>query len=126
MENAYRHLVRQGVISHEEEGFLYAVGTHLDSVRVPVNGDPSTERTVSEIPPSEIQRAITRIVAESYSISEDQLTERLADLFGWKRRGHTISEVLGRSVEQLVARGAILRSHGLITRPSEMIDGGDF
>src|SRR5262249_4635438 len=83
--------------------FIWPADRAPDLVRVPTAGRPETERKVGHVPPQELDLALAHMAAEAMASAEDDLTEEVARLFGWRRRGPDIGPALGQSVERLVA-----------------------
>ena len=69
---------------------------------------------MDEIPSDELDEALIRFVAELHSVTEDELTARIASVFGWERRGPDIAEALGRAIRSLVSRRRIKRDGALL------------
>ncbi|UMP01768.1 DUF3320 domain-containing protein [Amycolatopsis sp. EV170708-02-1] len=92
-------------------GFLRARSKEMNTVRVP-GADPVTQRDVKHLPREELRLAVSRLVDEVHSISDDELMSSVARLFGWQRVGPDIRAALEGVVEGLVRAGAMDRSHG--------------
>ena len=74
--------------------FLWRPGQTLATVRIPDPDDPDTRREIDEIPPEEIDLAITRIREASAGVDDEQLISQVARLFGFDRTGDRIRAVL--------------------------------
>lgn len=94
-DTAVRALRRRGEIV-VADGFLALASQSAVIVRGGDKDDPATIRAISEIPPSELQEAIIRFVREVHPITEDELTARVAGVFGWSRRGSDIASEQAR------------------------------
>jgi transcription elongation GreA/GreB family factor/very-short-patch-repair endonuclease len=87
--------------------FIWSPAGASEHVRTPEPGRPDTERRIDHIPPQELDVAMAHMAAEAVAATADQLTESVARLFGWRRRGHDISAALDKSVKRLVAAGRL-------------------
>jgi transcription elongation GreA/GreB family factor/very-short-patch-repair endonuclease len=87
--------------------FIWPADRSPDLVRVPSEGRPETERRVGHVPPQELDLALAHFAAEATASAEDDLTEAVARLFGWRRRGPDIGPALAASVERLIAAGKL-------------------
>ncbi|MBO0706722.1 MAG: DUF3320 domain-containing protein [Candidatus Dormibacteraeota bacterium] len=94
--------------------FIWLSEASLDHVRVPSEGEPMTVRRVEHIPPQELDAALAHVTAEAVAGSEDDLTERVARVFGWRRRGPDIGPALRASVNRLVQAGHLERRGGAL------------
>jgi len=74
--------------------FLWRPGQALTSVRVPDPGSPSTRRGIDDIPPEELDLAITRLRGAIAGIGDDNLVTHVARVFGFDRTGGRIRAVL--------------------------------
>jgi transcription elongation GreA/GreB family factor/very-short-patch-repair endonuclease len=91
-------------------GFIWPPTGDLEHVRVPRSGQPETERRVEHVPSQELDIAIMHVAAEAVAVTEDQLTEAVARVFGWRRRGPDIRPALATSVQRFVAAGKLERA----------------
>jgi transcription elongation GreA/GreB family factor/very-short-patch-repair endonuclease len=87
--------------------FIWTAAGDLEHVRTPEPGLPDAERRIDHVPPQELDVAMAHVAAEAVAATADQLTESVARLFGWKRRGPDISAALAASVQRLVAAGRL-------------------
>jgi hypothetical protein len=71
--------------------FIWGPSGDLERVRTPEPARPETERRVEHIPRQELDIAMAHVAAEAVAASADQLTESVARVFGWRRRGPDIS-----------------------------------
>lgn len=105
-DQAVRQLVARTLVERDGDA-LRAPGTSLERVRVP-GGDEATRRAADEVPLSELALAATRAAgALGGSVEVDDLTMRVAKLFGWTRRGGAIQERLEAALRLAVERGEL-------------------
>jgi hypothetical protein len=74
--------------------FLWRPGQALTSVRVPDAVSPGTRRGIDDIPPEELDLAITRLRGAIAGIGDDNLVTHVARVFGFDRTGGRIRAVL--------------------------------
>ncbi len=91
----------------DRDGFLWLEGTPL-RVRLPREGDPDTERSVEEVAPWELERAIARTVEDALRIDREAAMTYVARLYGWDRNGGRIEAAFKRAVKALLRRRAIV------------------
>lgn len=73
-----------------------------------------TERSVEQVPPEEIEKAFIEVVKDALGISPEHAAAQVANIFGWRRRGTTISKHLNQKVKDLCKSGVLeLTSAGL-------------
>ncbi len=70
-------------------------------VRVPALDD-APRRPVEEVPPDEIELAITHLLADAGASRKADLREAWARLYGWRRVGPDIERAFDRAVRKLV------------------------
>jgi hypothetical protein len=70
-------------------------------VRVPTDDD-ETRRRVDEVPATELRAAIELTVRDAIHAERDELTQAVARLYGWNRRGNDIEQALDRAVTYLL------------------------
>jgi very-short-patch-repair endonuclease/ribosomal protein S7 len=109
---AVRDLTRSG-IERDHAGFLKTKFSKADEVRVPTD-DPETRREVRHVPSEELGLAVVRFVAEAHAVSRDELSMRIARLFGWQRRGPDIQAALEDVVGALLAEGRLRATGELV------------
>ena len=100
---AVRELV--GSVAESDGGFLSTPGYVLTVVRAPLVA--SDIRPVKHVPPEEIQLAITNAVNDSHAIVIDDLTQHVARIFGWQRRGAEIQSAIDLALDKLVTKGVL-------------------
>ena len=87
--------------------FIWPPDGGAEHVRVPDPTRPETERRVEHVPPQELDSALAQVASGAVAASENQLTEKVAEVFGWRRRGPDISAALTESVRRLVGAGKL-------------------
>jgi hypothetical protein len=92
-----------------EGSFVCTAGTGLDNVRVPTKGSQDTERGVNDVAPAELALALELTIRDVRSIERDELTRRVAALFGWRRRGPDIETAMRRGLRTLEEAGSIVQ-----------------
>lgn len=78
-------------------------------VRVPVSDDPSTLRKLEQIPSVEVELAVLNLVRDAVRVDEEELMNHLRSLFGFRRTGARIREVLVEAIWELEGRGELKR-----------------
>ena len=73
-------------------------------VRVPISHFSKTFRPIEYIPPEEIQNAMLLIVKNSFGINVESLIDATAELFGIKRKGGKIQNILHQIYEKCVKK----------------------
>jgi hypothetical protein len=118
-DTAVRALRRRREVESPSNGFLALPGQSATVVRGGNRSDPETIRKIHEIPASELREAILRFVRDVHLITEDELTARVASVFGWSRRGSDIAVEFRRIVRKLVSAGTLIRSGETLHMPPE-------
>ncbi|XVV05769.1 DUF3320 domain-containing protein [Actinosynnema sp. CA-248983] len=116
IKEAFARVVRdltRSALDRDEAGFLRTKFSHLDEVRVPTD-DETTHRPVKHLPPEELRLAVLRFIADAQPIGRDELTSRVAKLFGWQRRGTEIQAALDVTVERLLLEGTAIEEGELL------------
>jgi Arc/MetJ family transcription regulator len=85
-----------------------------DVVRGPHDFDEASEREVRHVPDVELAEAVAQLVAEGRIITDDELQQRTARLFGWKRNGPAIQAALTRALEKAIDSGRVIRADGYL------------
>lgn len=106
-DKAVAALTRRHAIVRHAGDFFEMQGEGRVRVRGTDPKVPETLRTIDEIPKTELREAIRRLVTEVHCISEDELTARVASIFGWSRRGADIADGLHKAVKALVRAGEL-------------------
>ena len=112
-------LMHVGALVRRENAYCLP-GQRIDVVRVPCPDDERTQREVKHVPDVELGEAIARLVADARIVSEDEVKQRAARLFGWARVGPGIQAALTRVVEDLAASGRVVRAGGELHAPSSV------
>ncbi|MCL1598889.1 MAG: DUF3320 domain-containing protein [Actinomycetia bacterium] len=105
-----RILEREGEITMDRRRVLW--WTDLKdalTVRVPVEGEPETQRKATQVPREELQLAVVELLRDAISADRDELTLMVSKLFGWRRRGSEISTILDGVVTGLLRGKRIVR-----------------
>jgi hypothetical protein len=102
-------LVRAGRYQVDDEFILPPDAVEVP-VRVPDPGDPRTIREITHIPNVELRAAICNLLHDAHTLDQDELTTRVARLFGWEQTGSRIRAALQQLLDQLLANGPII--HG--------------
>ncbi len=87
----------------DRDDFLWLEGSQL-RVRLPREGDPATDRSVEEVAPWELERAIARTVEDALRIGRDAVMTYVARLYGWDRNGRKIEVAFKSAVKSLLRR----------------------
>jgi hypothetical protein len=91
-------------------------------VRVPTADYPQTQRTVEQVPPSEIRKAMINLVQDAHAIDEGELFVRVARIFGWGRNGAVITRNLAAQLELLNGRQVLVKRDGRISLATPTTD----
>ena len=94
---AVRMAVRNGLVEQRDK-FLWRPGQLLEVVRCPKWGDQRTVRTIQEIPPEEIDLAISKLVEASGGAMGQHLFSDVAKVLGFERVGANIQKALSARV----------------------------
>jgi hypothetical protein len=94
--------------------FLTVTNPARITVRTPVEG---CRRTVEQVFDRELALAVINQVRDGGGISQDQLSVRVATLYGWTRRGPDITTRLDRLIGQLLASGILSGDADNLTVP---------
>lgn len=71
--------------------------------------DPDSIRKAKDVAQGELALALRRVLEDSGSATEDELSFRVARLFGWGRRGNDISLALARALRHLAESDDVSR-----------------
>lgn len=105
-EQAVRQLVARTTIERDGDA-LALPGAQLEQVRVP-GSDELTKRGADDVPLVELSLALRRAAsALGGGVAVDELTMRVAKLFGWTRRGGAIQERLDAALRVAQERGDV-------------------
>ena len=119
VDDALRRVTVDGAhVERDVAGFLRVSGAAAPTVRVPTELE---RRKAHQVPPEELREALRRTVGDAGSVSEDELSEAVARLFGWGRRGPDVRAVLSGATATLV-ESRVLHQDGqgrlTLARPS--------
>jgi len=112
-DRAVRDLTRSA-LDRDHRGFLRTKSSGLDTVRVPAE-EPSTKRPVKHLPPEELREAVYRFTMDAQLITREELTVRVARLFGWGRRGPDIRAALDDAIDELIDDGRLTAEEDRLT-----------
>jgi hypothetical protein len=88
--------------------FIWLPGQELTVVRQPNGDDDRTFRKVEEIPPEEIELAVSRLLdASGGALSGEHLISGVAKVLGFDRVGATIRAVLTDRIDAVVKAGIV-------------------
>ena len=90
----------------QEGDWLYGACRGPVAVRVPADQD-APRRPVDEVPPEEIETAISLLLRETGAVSPDELRQAWARLYGWGRVGPDIEKAFERAVRALIEAGIV-------------------
>lgn len=103
VESASLALLDRGDLRADPDGFFVTgEGSTEVVVRAPTRADDRSSRSIREVPPSEIRRAIVLLVRDVHEIHRDEIVVRIARIFGWRRTGPEISEKIESCLAELV------------------------
>lgn len=105
-DSAVRALGRKA-LDVDAVGFLRLESSTLSKVRVPTD-DPESRREAKHVPQAELQLAIAHLVSDAHAITRDEVSVRVARLFGWSRRGPDVTAALDRAIEILVRNDLVI------------------
>ena len=89
----------------DSRGFFRLDNPSPLDVRVPDDG--CGERKAAQVPPEELELALKLIVVDAVTIDERTLVRQAAGVFGWRRVGADIEDVLGQAIKRLLKAGAL-------------------
>ena len=110
-DNIDTAIMQAGVMRDGE--FLMLSGSGV-TVRTPT---AACKRTVGQVHDTELDLALGRLVADATGISEDELTARVARIYGWERRGSDITARLRQRIAALLANGTLGGTPGSLSPP---------
>ena len=88
-------------------GFIRDMDRPLERVRV--GADDGVVRSITQVPPEELDFAVRGAVRDAHEIGVDEVKQYVKALFGWSRLGSDIDSAIDDSVARLVAGGRIQR-----------------
>jgi hypothetical protein len=92
--------------------FLTLADAPRTAVRTPV---PACERTVDQVHDDELALALVSFVRDAGGISRNELTARLARLYGWAERGPDIAGRMGALIARLRRTGILAGDEQAVT-----------
>lgn len=116
-DKAVKTLRLRGRLVEPEKGFLMVKDGDPNGVRVPDNDDPATRRAIDDVPSTELCTAIEHVVADAIQVGRDELTQAVARLYGWNRRGSEIGAALDRAVTRLLRAERLARDGAYFKLP---------
>lgn len=93
-------------VMRDARGFLSLPGESRPSVRLPTEDQ---RRKPNQVLPQELREAVRLMVADAGSVSEDDLSEAVARLFGWARRGPDVNSVVSAALAGLLETEVLVR-----------------
>ena len=108
-DKAVRSLTGPGLLVVHDRVFLMVPGADPARVRVPTD-DEQTRRRVDEVPATELRAAIELTVRDAIRAERDELTQAVARLYGWNRRGSDIGQALDRAMTYLLRMKRLKRN----------------
>jgi hypothetical protein len=109
LDDIIKSMRRRNELLATAEGFLYLTDEQRLRVRSANADDPETIRKVADIASEELRLGLLRLISEAGVVEEDELTARVSQLFGWRRRGPDIAAALQRALKRLVRDKAVRR-----------------
>lgn len=106
IDYAIQSLVRERAITEDRKQFLRVPGSQLTHVRTP--SDEGSARKTEEVPPEELELAIRLFLRDAKKMEREELTRRVALVFGWRRRGPDIQGALENALDALIQKGEIV------------------
>jgi hypothetical protein len=117
-DKAVRTLKSRGSLLEPEKGQLMLEGADPNRVRIPDAENPATRRSIDEVPSTELRTAIEYVVRDAMQVSRDELTQAVARLYGWNRRGREIGAALDRAITYLLRMKRLARDGSYLRIPS--------
>lgn len=112
-DRAVRSLTRRRSIRQDNGRFLCLPGSEPEVVRR-ATPDPASRRDVTEVPVAELDLAVRMLVKDARAITWEELTTRVARLFGWNRKGPDITQALDAIVQALLHQDALVSNDGML------------
>lgn len=107
VERAVSTLQRRDELTRSGETLL---GDHPITVRVPSAEHDDSFRDIHHIPPEELTQAILALVRDARAMSEEELVNSIARLFGFKRTGAKIRQAIEDASATLLTDGDLLKA----------------
>lgn len=99
-----------------EENFIYGDGNKFVPIRDRSHLSGS-EKKIELIPSSEIKKAITKVVANAFSINEREIISSALSLLGFKKTTETSKQVLQKIIREMIEQNELITGNGKITVP---------
>ena len=116
-DEAVTTLRRRGRIEESEPGCLMIKDGDPNRVRIPDPDNPSSRRSIAEVPATELRAAVEQVVGDAMHAGRDELTFAVARLYGWNRRGVDIAAGLERAVTYLLRMRRLERDGEYLRTP---------
>ena len=110
---ALRGCLEAGSVNKRGE-FLWPRREIEIKVRAPVYGVEETFRSIEEIPPEEIKKAVTLCVEHSFSIKPERLVSETGKIFGFRQLSNTTRAVITRIIDEMVENGVLTIADGYV------------
>jgi very-short-patch-repair endonuclease len=110
-DNIDNAIAQAGVI--RDGDFLMLPGGSV-TVRTPT---AACKRTIGQVHDSELDLALVKLVRDAAGIGDDDLTARVARIYGWERRGPDITARLRQRIAALLDNGILGGTPGSLTPP---------
>ncbi|HVL98046.1 MAG TPA: DUF4011 domain-containing protein [Egibacteraceae bacterium] len=107
VERAVATLERRGELTRSGDTLL---GDRPAVVRVPSAADGDSFRDINHITPEELALAVRALVRDARAMSEEELVNSIARLFGFKRTGAKIRQAIEEVSATLCRQGDLLRA----------------
>lgn len=95
--------IRQAAVVRDGD-FLSGADPRATAVRTPV---PACQRDISQVHDCELSKALAWLTRDADGISQDELSTRVARLYGWSRRGSDITTRLHGLIAELLDEGLL-------------------
>ncbi len=124
IENALRYSAQSSI--DQRNGFLWPKGDEFElKVRIPEPRNPQTMRSISQIPPEEIELAFKKILEEALSMPSEALIIQVARLFGVERLASESQTQLEQILDKLISEGAVVNRNRRLVNKSLVSEDKD-
>jgi len=86
-------------------------------VRQPIPEEKDSYRTIKFVAPEEIELAVTNLIRNAFSISEEDGIKQVARIFGFYHTGANIHDRIEKMMKQMVLRGDIILKGDRLSLP---------
>jgi len=114
---ALKRLKQRSELVAVERTFYAVPDTQANRVRRATD-DVNSVRKIAHVPSAELQTALVNIVRDAHAIEADELTLRVARIFGWSRRGADIQAAID------TALAATRRNKTIVSSPEGTLSLG--